>query len=83
MQAPTQEDSGTANVKATWTWNQQSDADGYQVQYAEGRSDVRNHDPTATVSKDKMEYSLTKSAGTTVAVRVRYNRTISSNASIQ
>ena len=32
---------------------------------------------TPTVSKDKTEYSLTKSAGTTVALRVRYNRTIS------
>ena len=77
LQASMQENSGTANVKATWTWAEQSDADGYQVQYAEGRSDVRNHDPDPTVSKDKTEYSLTKSAGTTVALRVRYNRTIS------
>ena len=43
-----QENSGTAaNVKATWDWDPKSDADGYQVQYAEGRSDVRNHDPDA------------------------------------
>ena len=78
LATPTLLNSGTANnVKATWTWGQQSDADGYQVQYAEGRSTVRNHDPTATVSKDKTEYALTKSAGTTVALRVRYNRTIS------
>ena len=62
--------------QVTWTWDAATDADGYQVQYAVGRTDVRNHDPTANVAKSKTEYVLKKSAGTTVALRVRYYRSI-------
>ena len=62
-----------------WTWVR-VDADGYQVQYAVDRTDVRNHDPTATVNQVASgatpEYVLRRAAGTIVALRVRSYQTV-------